>query len=284
MATGPFDPSRQRKRRRKTVTYAAGSDCFFFSASPGAGFCYTKSMTHTPFKLTSLLVILTTSGCVEDAPQKPAPRAPAPAPAIKQVKMGPNVILEVQGKKRRVIVRSRVCLRKGQLELFLCRKNTKEHEAILTAEVDGRDIHTALIAAGAEAGSPVKFVPRYTPATGQTIKVSVRYKKRGATVVESARKWVRNAKTRKELDTDWVFGGSHLIENPLDRDKPKIYLANDGDLICVSNFETAMLDLPIRSSKDAADLVFEAFEDRIPPVDTVVDIILEPVAKAKPKK
>lgn len=237
-------------------------------------------MMHNTSRLTCFLVLFTAAGCVEDAPPKAA--APAPAPeAVKQVKVGPNVFLEIQGKKRRVIVNARVCLDKGQLELLMCRKNTKEHEAILTADVDGRDVHQALNLAGAVEGAPVKFAPRYTPAKGQTIKVLLRYKKRGADVVEPARSWVRNARTRKELDVDWIFGGSHLVDNPLDSTKPKIYLANDGDLICVSNFETAMLDLPIRSSKDTADLVFEVFEGRIPPKDTPVEVILEPVPTKK---
>ena len=47
---------------------------------------------------------------------------------------------------------------------------------------------------------------------------------------------------------DWVFAGSRLVDDPLERTK-QYYLANEGDVICVANFEGAMLDLPIRSSK-----------------------------------
>ena len=43
-----------------------------------------------------------------------------------------------------------------------------------------------------------------------------------------------------------------------------------------------MLDVPFSSPKDNDDLAFEAHTDRIPPVDTPVLIILEPVpAKRK---
>jgi hypothetical protein len=53
----------------------------------------------------------------------------------------------------------------------------------------------------------------------------------------------------------------------------------------VSNFEDAMLDLPIVSPKDDADRSFEAFTDRIPELETKVVVILEPVLEAKkPKK
>ena len=54
-------------------------------------------------------------------------------------------------------------------------------------------------------------------------------------------------------------------------------MANGGDVICVSNFEDAMLDLPINSSKNNDELAFEAFTERIPPIGTPVTVILEPV-------
>jgi hypothetical protein len=63
--------------------------------------------------------------------------------------------------------------------------------------------------------------------------------------------------------------------------KPKLYAANSGDVICLSNFATAMLDLPIQSSASNDDLQFDAHTDRIPPLGTKVMVILEPVAEKK---
>ena len=83
--------------------------------------------------------------------------------------------------------------------------------------------------------------------------------------------------SRSRNTSSTVFAGSRLVPNPLDLNQPKIYLANDGDVICVSNFETALLDLPIKSPKENADLVFETFTDRIPKLNTPVTVILEPV-------
>ncbi len=55
----------------------------------------------------------------------------------KKVAVAKNISLEVlPDKKRRVLLTGEVCLREGQLELLMCRKQTKEHEAILTADVD----------------------------------------------------------------------------------------------------------------------------------------------------
>jgi hypothetical protein len=212
---------------------------------------------------------------------EPSKANPASGPETKKVLVAPNIFLEVQGAKRRVLVSSQVCLREGQLELFLCRKNTKEHEAILAADVDAREIHKALILAGAAEGSPARYVPKYRPATGSTVKVSVSYQEKGRLITAPAQDWVKNQKTGKALETDWVFAGSQLADNPLDPKKPKLYLANDGDVICLSNFETAMLDVPFESSKDNAELNFVAFTDRIPPLETKVVVILEPVPAKK---
>lgn len=202
-----------------------------------------------------------------------------PKPVVKKAELGKNVYLETEGKKRRVLVQAYVCLRQGQLEQLLTRKRGKEHEAILAADIDARTIHLALVAAGAEPGHPVRFQPKFEPPAGTTIKVFLEYQEKGKTVRVPAQKWVRNAKTKKDLDLDWVFAGSVLFPDPTDKTKPPYYMANDGDVICVSNFDTALLDLPISSSRDNDDLAFEAHTERIPDRETPVTIILEPVLK-----
>jgi hypothetical protein len=202
----------------------------------------------------------------------------------KKVEVGKNVWLEVQGDKRRVIVQAEVCLRDGMLEQLMCRKRTKEHEAILAADVDARDIHKALILAKATPGTPVKSKgDTVIPPTGTKIKITLSYKDKDKQVTVPGRDWVRDMKTKKSLEHDWVFVGSYLMDNPLEKDKPPLYAANSGDVICVSNFVEAMLDLPINSSKNNAELEFEAFTERIPPLGTPVTVTLEPVLETKKK-
>jgi hypothetical protein len=204
---------------------------------------------------------------------------------VKKALLFPNIWLETQGKNRRVLLAGEICLREGALELFLTKKQRKEHEAIVTAEVDGQHVHAALIAAGATAGSPVQFAPKFKPAHGTAIRIWVQYKDdKDKIVTVNARDWVKNKNTNKTLESDWVFAGSHLIDDPFDRTKPKMYLANGGDLICVSNFDDAMLDLPIESSKDDAEREYIAFTDRIPAIGTKVSVILEPVETKKDRR
>ncbi|MCS7045155.1 MAG: YdjY domain-containing protein [Gemmataceae bacterium] len=226
-------------------------------------------------------MLLSLSGCAGDDPLsgKNHDKAAKPVAAeAKKLKVGNNVYLEIQGDQRRVLIDSKVCLRQGQLEQFLTRKHTKEHESILTADVNAKDIHTALLAARAEPGNPVKFLPKYEPARGTTIKVYVEFYDADQKLQRlPAQRWIRSIKTQKDLEYDWVFAGSTLFQDPLDKTKPPFYAANQGDLICVSNFETAMLDLPIASPQGNDDLAFEAATERIPPLDTRVWVILEPV-------
>jgi hypothetical protein len=233
----------------------------------------------------ALVLAVAALGCEPDAPEKPdkTPTKKDPAkPAEAQKKLiGPNVWFETQGDQRRVIISAAVCLREGPLEQLLTIKGKKEHEAPLAAEVDARHIHAALLAAGAKAGSTVRFQPRYLPATGQSIKVTLQYEEKGKLKTVPAQEWVRNSKTRKDLHVDWVFAGSRLLENPLDPKAPPLYLANDGDVICVSNFESALLDLPINSPKENSDLNFEAATERIPAKETKVALILEPIPEKK---
>lgn len=233
------------------------------------------------------LAVLLLAGCTTDEPAAKKDSAPKPAAGpTKKLEVGKNVFLEIQGDQRRVLIESEVCLRQGQLEQFLCRARTKEHESVLVADVDARHIHTALQLARAEPGNPVRFHPKYQPARGTVIKVLVEFQDADKKTRRlPAQKWIRSVKTRKSLDIDFVFAGSVLIEDPFDKTKPPFYAANDGTIICVSNFESALLDLPIESTQANDELIFEANTELIPPRESRVTVILEPVlAKATDAK
>ena len=247
-------------------------------------------MSRTSLFLPTLAVLSLTlvAGCEAEparttAPASGLPAAPAPPPPeIRKVPVGKNVFLEIQGDRRRVLVDSVVCLREGPLEQLLTRARTKEHEAILAADCDARDIHKALLAAGATPGSPVQFQPRFKPPTGTAVKVLLRWEDKGQLRTESARKWIMQGEHKSDLAHDWVFAGSRFLPDP-DKQRPDYYMANDGDLVCVANFEGALLDLPLESSSHDSDRFFLANTPRIPPRDTRVTVVLEPVPGTGPK-
>jgi hypothetical protein len=202
----------------------------------------------------------------------------AKKPPANLVNVGQNVWLEVASDRRRVLVSAEVCKREGELEHLLTRQGIKAHESILTANVDARKIHEALVIAEAKPGSIVRYAPEFRPPSGTRIRVLLRYEEDGKTKTVPARSWVRSLKTRQELPCDWVFAGSQVVEDRFNNGPPR-YLANEGDLICIANMESALLDVPIESSKGNDDHSYAAWTERIPKEGTKVTVILEPVLK-----
>jgi hypothetical protein len=186
-------------------------------------------------------------------------------------------------KRKAVVVDGQVCLTMGQLEMFACPKGTKEHESIVSLNCLAEEVHAGLLAAGAKPGTPVSFNPDYKAATGQIIDVYVLWKDaQGEKRQARAQDWVRQTATGKTMQHDWVFAGSGFWKDP--DTGLEHYRANGGDLICLSNFPTATLDLPIESSQANADLMFQAHSDAIPPKGTKVRVVLIPrQAKADAK-
>ena len=145
-----------------------------------------KQQLITQFTLALSLAALA-AGCTPEE----TPKATQPAPEKKRVELGKNVYFENEGEARRVVLPGKVVLRDGQLEGLLTRSGTKEHEYILAVDADARTIHAALLAAKAKPGKPVQFEPKYVPATGSEIKVTLRYKKDKETITVPAQQWIR---------------------------------------------------------------------------------------------
>lgn len=202
---------------------------------------------------------------------------PEPATALDRHpelrRLSPTEEVWIDRDRKEVVVGGVVSLDGGPIEVFACPEKTKEHEAVVAVRSSARLIHAALLAIGLEPGSPVKFSPAYAAARGPVVAVRMRWTDESGAVQEArAQDWVRDASTGAALAADWVFAGSGWWHDP--RDGAAAYLADGGELVCVSNFSTAMLDLPIESSQANDALLFEAFAGRVPPAGTRVEMIL----------
>jgi hypothetical protein len=225
--------------------------------------------------------------------------APAPEAASQSLRpdagwteLGRNIWFDA--KERRVILRARVVFREGPLEHLMCVKGTKEHEAIVATDAPPRLIHAGLILTGAQEGHPARFAPKFEPPAGSRIAIEMQWRQDGRLRTADAREWVwdektkvplnrlRDEKTKAPLDIDWVFAGSLIYEDPIDK-KPR-YAADEGDLIVVSNFASAILDLPMVSSADDAGRSFIANTKEIPPIGTEVFLVLRPRQAPIPSK
>ncbi len=192
----------------------------------------------------------------------------------------------IDSKRKWVVVDGIVCLREGQLEMFACPRDTKEHESIVAVNAKARYVHAALLAVGSRVGHPVKFDPKYVPATGTVVDIAVLWRdKKGQKQVMRAQDWVQSIRSKKVLPYPWVFGGSGFWTD--DATGERHYYGDGGDFICVSNFPSATLDLPVASSQANSSLTFVAKTENIPAQGTKVRLVLMPrIAKkvAPPKE
>lgn len=270
---------------------------------------------------------------VQAQPQQPG----EPVPLNKQG----TVLLDVKGK--RVLLKTRVVLREGLLEMLVCKKDTKEHESILAIDAQAYVIHTALLALGMKPGTPVEFSPTYKPATGQRIDIFLQWQDADGKLHRApAQRWVRRATRRfygqelaklppgvklpeeselrydekqgelswfgimsaeqrdallklsddlafqqairffyersqpRQMDASWIFVGSQFYEDQ--STGKRNYAAEMGDVICVANFPSALIDVDVKSSASGEDnLLFEPYTERIPPEGTEVLVELVPV-------
>ncbi len=212
----------------------------------------------------------------EDEKVVEPPKLPDP-PGAKRLTKVDEVWIDTKG--RRVIVDGYVSLREGFLEMLACLAGTKEHESILAVRSKAQTVHAALLAVGAKSGHPVQFRPKFAPPTGTEIDIELQWlDDKGKWQKARAQDWIRDSKTKKPMTQPWVFAGSGFWKDEQGKD---FYMAESGDFICVSNFTTAMLDIPIESSQSNEGLLFEADTKKIPPLGTPVRMVLTPKLKEK---
>jgi hypothetical protein len=208
----------------------------------------------------------------QSAAKPAAPKLPEPKSAKR---LSSQYDVWVDPNEKAVIIDGQISLREGMLEMFACTRNTKEHESIVSANTKAYIVHAALLSLGAEAGHPAQWVPEYKPPAGTEIEITVYWlDEKGKEQTARAQDWVKDIRTGKAMTHPWVFAGSRFWTD--EETGKKYYQAEGGDFICVSNFSTAMLDIPIESSQSNAELAFEAFAERIPPLGAPVRLILKP--------
>jgi len=232
----------------------------------------------------------------------------AAPPGAKQIGKQPDLWVDM--KTKRVYIDGYVSMQRGPLEMLACPVGTKEHESVVAVFAKSREVHAALLAIGAQSGEPVQWQPDYQPPTGQTIQIWIAWRPELPSAareseqsedddesenqptqprlfvpsdefeIVDARKWIRDMKTQTELAERWVFAGSEFWSDP--EDGIEHYSADAGDMICVSNFRSAMLDVPTQSSADTGNLMFEPFTERVPERGTPIRLILVPMPASEP--
>ena len=196
------------------------------------------------------------------------------------VRLDPEQPVWVDKQNKRVVLQGEVCRAGYPLEFFATYSN-RSYEAVVSVNVKPWIVHAGLTAVGAVPGHPAQFQPRFVPPTGTEVAIEVRWKDaQGKVQSAPAQNWIRNIKTKKALDSNWVFAGSLFVKD--EATGKEYYQADSGELICVLSLPTAMLDLPIHSYGALEARSFEAFEEHLPPPGTPITILLKPILPAKP--
>jgi hypothetical protein len=196
-------------------------------------------------------------------------------------KLDPVSPVWLDTKHRQVVFQGEVCQANYPLE-FLVTYPDRGYESVMVVKVKPSVVHAGLVALGAEPGHPVRFEPKYEPASGTPIEIRVRWKDKASRRQEAlARDWVRQIKTKKALDIDWVFAGSGLWKNET-TGKQEYQADLSGDFISVLNLASAALDLPLKSEGAIENRSFEGYVERLPPAGTPVTLLLRP--KLAPSK
>jgi hypothetical protein len=178
----------------------------------------------------------------------------------------------IDAEKNRVVIDGYFCLEAGQLEMFACPIGTKEYESVVAVFPLAKTVHAALLAAGAQSGSTTEFEP-YKPATGSTIEVTVLWPDANGNIRnERGQYFVRYIATEQNMRYDWVFGGSKIYRD--EQTGETFYLGEGGELICVSNFASATMDIAVQSVDSKEGLLFDVFESRIPAEYTPARLVL----------
>jgi hypothetical protein len=172
-----------------------------------------------------------------------------------------------------VIVDGYICQRSAPLEMFACPIGTKEHESIVAVFAKSRFVHASLLAVGGAPGKPVAFEPKFTPASGTTVRVyALWHDEKGVTQAILAQNWIRQTGTKKPMLWDWVFAGSKIYKDPDTGNES--YLGDGGELVSVANFMTSTLDVAVKSDAANSGLVFEAYTDKIPKRFTPIRLVM----------
>lgn len=167
------------------------------------------------------------------------------------------------------------------LELVACRRDSKEHEALVVTDALPSHVHAALLLIGLEPGKPGAWKwegEKLTsePPQGAKVKVELVTTRDGATVAEPAWSWVKNKKTGETLgERTWVFAGSRLVRF----EGREVYDADGtGVLVGLTTFGSEAVAWPDMISPDSEveAPVWIADPAKTPKVDTPVRIRITP--------
>ncbi len=200
----------------------------------------------------------------------PAPPSNVGAPSAAIRAFAPGV--RINWRRQVVEVDAEVVLRTGPLELLACSPRTREHESILAVRAQPMHIYQAMGLVGMQPGSPTQYDPtskEWLAPSGDPLNLRVRTAGEDSTDAVPVEKWLLDVSTnRPPKKINWVFAGS--VTTPGGR----FGADADGTVVCVVDFESALITVAARHSADNARLWLAANTKAIPPTGTACTLVI----------
>ncbi|MEO0483764.1 MAG: YdjY domain-containing protein [Planctomycetota bacterium] len=163
------------------------------------------------------------------------------------------------------------------LEVVVCAPDSKEHEALVVADIRASHLHAALLLAGVTPGTPTSWLRtptglRAEPATGDAVRVEF-IVDGGEPISPTA--WIRHETDAVATPSDWLFAGSRLRDR--DGDGRDEYDADGtGLLIGLHAFgsEVVAWAEPAHPDSGVEEPVWLAFNEALPDRGTPVRVRL----------
>ena len=219
----------------------------------------------------------------------PPSRAEA-SPADKGVVLRTLPGIVVDTKAGEVRLEGKVVQRDVSLELVVCTEGTREHESVIATKAKPSHVTFALAMLGLKEGKPGYMTPggAFSPPAGDVLDLTVRFtleKVEGGekkTEVREVPAWkllrLSGAETGLVRPIEWVYVGQ--------QGRAALEAADsEGTIVCLSNFSTAVIDVPFESTDVNANLLYEANAEVIPARGTAAELVVRPTGRRiEPKK
>lgn len=225
-------------------------------------------------------------------PYKVMPPTEAPAPTRQTLAQG----LYLDAALGEVHVDCTVSITEGLLEQVACLQGTRDHEVLVTTQVEPSAVHGALLLLGARSGTPGtwswhKGALALTPPTGTAVEVFVVVGDEPPLPIAA---WMRSARGEQEGSDPfplgpWRFSGSNFVtvRDIVRNDQGDIVASREhemyeadqsGSLVGIVTFGDETLAWPevLPHQEVFQDVLWEAAGDRMPPVGTPVTLVLRP--------
>jgi hypothetical protein len=185
----------------------------------------------------------------ETAPAANEPAEPLEERVGKATALNTQKSVLIDKANGRLYLKTKVCLREGLLEMFLCKAKSKEHESIVSIDSNADIIHGGLLALGAKAVHPVQFQPTYSPPEGSKIDVWANWTDAdGKAHRMRAQDWIRGLTRRYYSEKIGPLPAG--LEIPKDSDLK--YIAIDEELIWFGPMSDEQQEKLLNLSKNEA--------------------------------